>query len=73
MAKVCIHGDPAWLQATAPARQWAPSLWRSLTTPSTSPLSFRDIRIWRSLEAQQLALGPQQWRYSRGPGHRMLL
>eukprot|EP00959_Pyramimonas_sp_CCMP1952_P254276 5311909-Pyramimonas_sp.AAC.1 len=22
-AKVCIHGDPAWLQATAPARQWS--------------------------------------------------
>eukprot|EP00959_Pyramimonas_sp_CCMP1952_P080272 1677846-Pyramimonas_sp.AAC.1 len=22
-AKVCIHGDPAWLQATASARQWS--------------------------------------------------
>eukprot|EP00959_Pyramimonas_sp_CCMP1952_P113798 2379206-Pyramimonas_sp.AAC.1 len=22
-AKVCFHGDPAWVQATAPARQWS--------------------------------------------------
>ena len=73
-AKICLHGDPAWLQATAPARQWSTSLWRSLTTPRTSPLSFRDhIRIWRQLAAQQLDLGPEQWRNSRGPGHRMLL
>ncbi|CAK0795269.1 unnamed protein product [Prorocentrum cordatum] len=66
-AKICLHGDPAWLQATAPARQWASSLWRSLTTPTSSPSSFREhIRVWLSLEALNTDsdLEPEKWNTS---------